>query len=83
MDETAAAAPNPARAKELSPATLPPPAFQAGRAEAAAFYPDSVANDRFMAERRRVRLAGTQQPPPLSRIMLARGHRFASTARRE
>ncbi|MGC2093571.1 MAG: hypothetical protein WA648_10655, partial [Methylocella sp.] len=62
---------------------LRPPAFQAQQAEAAASDPTPAAIDRFMVRRLRVRMAETQQPPSLSRIMLARGRRFASSTHRE
>jgi len=81
---TRGAAPNPAKAKERSTATaLRPPPFQSSRAEAAVFDPDPAAIDRFMVQRLRVRMAETQQLPPLSRIMLARGRRFASSTHPE
>jgi hypothetical protein len=84
MEEYGGAAPNPAKAKERSTATaLRPPPFQSSRAEAAVFDPDLAAIDRFMVQRLRVRMAETQQLPPLSRIMLARGRRFASSTHPE
>jgi hypothetical protein len=39
------------------------------------FDPDPAATGRFMVHRLRVRMAETKQPSPLSRIMLAWGHR--------
>jgi hypothetical protein len=85
MEGCGGAAPNPARAKERpSTAARHPTAFQTQLAEAAAFDPDpAAAIDRFMVQYLRVRMAETQQPPPLSRIMLARGRRFTSSTHPE
>jgi hypothetical protein len=78
MEEHGGAAPNPATAKKQPPATpLRPSAFQSKRAETAAFDPDPAATGRFMVQRLRAHMAEMLQPFPLSRIMLARGRRFA------